>query len=112
MLLDIKNTPKDEINDRLYDAVHNYAAVDFEVQKFKGDHAKPGSMLEKYCVALAKLKRLLDDSECIVIPLPSMLHEINYKLRYKNRSYKLDSESIIGIHKKLDGIIDQLIMKY
>lgn len=110
MLIDIKKSSSNEISSDLYNLVHYYAAVDFEVQKFKGVHAKPGSMLEKYRVALAKFKRLLDDSECIVIPLPSMLHEINYELRYKNRSYKLDSESIIDIHKKLDGIIDQLIM--
>jgi len=70
MLIDIKKSSSNEISSHLYNLVHYYAAVDFEVQKFKGDHAKPGSMLEKYRVALAKFKRLLDDSECIVIPLP------------------------------------------
>ena len=112
MLLDIKNTPKDEINDHLYDAVHNYAAIDFEVRKYVGGNAARGSTLEKLRKAHIKIKKHLDNIGGVVEPLPSQLYEINYCLNLSSKNYKLNSELIIEIHRRLDAIIDQILMKY
>lgn len=111
MLLDIKNTPEDEINDHLYYAVHNYAAIDFEVRKYAGENADRGSILEKLCNAHIKIKKRLDDIGCVVGPLPSQPYEINYCLNLNTKNYKLDSELISKIHRRLDAIIDHILMK-
>ena len=112
MLLDIKNPPKDEINDHLYDAVHNYAAIDFEVRKHVGGNAARGSTLEKLRKAHINLKKHLNDIECTVDMLPSPLHEIIYCLTLNGQNYKLDSKLINEIHRTLDVKVNGLLMKY
>ncbi|KIP36740.1 hypothetical protein [Haemophilus influenzae] len=101
-MINIINSDRKIIDDTFYDAVHQFAALDFEVGKYNGKLAQKGSSLERIRAAHQRLSQLMEEKQAIISPIPTPNQfDIAYKLTYQGQEYLLDSEEISKIIKRL-----------
>lgn len=97
-MIDIKNSDPKIIDKTLYDKVHDFAALDFEVRKYNGKLAQKGSSLERIRVEHQIMSQLMEEKQAIISPIPTANQlDIAYKLTYQGQEYLLDSEAISNI---------------
>lgn len=97
-MIDIKNSDPKIIDKTLYEKVHYFAALDFEVGKYNGTLAPNGSSLEKIRVNYQRISQLMEEKQAIISPIPTANQfDIAYKLTYQGQEYLLDSEAISNI---------------
>ncbi|MEG9489383.1 hypothetical protein [Mannheimia indoligenes] len=94
-MIDIRNRDPAIISDELYNLVHQYAVLDFEVQKYSEKQADPNSPLTRIRLRYKQLYNELQKQQAAVIPTEGQYPlDIQYKLIYKEKEYLLDSEII------------------
>lgn len=95
IMIDIRQSDKTVIDDELYNMIHQYAALDFEVRKFNGKPCERGSPLERIRLEHKNLSDIFQDKLTIhPIQLTGNPFEINYKVTYQGKDYLLDREVI------------------
>ena len=101
-MIDIKNSDPKIIDKTLYEKVHYFAALDFEVGKYNGKLAQNGSSLERIRVEHQILSQLMEEKQAKISPIPTPNQfDIAYKLTYQGQEYLLDSVAISKIIQSL-----------
>ncbi|MCI7718723.1 hypothetical protein ACEF11_00955 [[Pasteurella] aerogenes] len=102
-MIDIRNSEPTIINDELCELAHQYAALDFEKEKYCNKEAQPNSPLERIRLQHNQLSDKLKYHNAIVIKIDGQDSlDISYMLTYQEKQYKLDSE-VIKVKIKLLG---------